>query len=181
MEFLSNFKDCDKIVISLEEAPFEFIDAKSYLWLWRADSSLPVGNKYLEIKTYQNWTEKDLKVFKSFHKQSWGFFIPPREGDHMVVTGYLNSEPVAMAYLNLKNFNIDYGAHVVRSCWRQKIGTRILSKCFKIARQNGAKIVTCVRVLRSLKGTASDRRAASFYEKTGNPLKIAVARVKKEP
>ncbi len=90
--------------------------------------------------------------------------MPPRNGDHIVVMGELHGKPVAMAYLNIRNFNIDYGVHVIRSCWRKKIGTRILTECFRIAKGRDKKITSCVRILRSIKWTSSDRRNIKFHE-----------------
>lgn len=43
---------------------------------------------------------KYMETFKQIHKSSWGFFIPPRNGDHIVILASLNDLPVGMAYLN---------------------------------------------------------------------------------
>ncbi|MCD6463151.1 MAG: GNAT family N-acetyltransferase [Thermotogae bacterium] len=109
------------------------------MWFWKLEDAPLKGNMAVEIKIYHKWTEEDLKAFKTVHEKSWGFFMPPRNGDHIVVTGELYGKPVAMAYLNIRNFNIDYGVHVIRSCWRKKIGTRILTECFRIAKERDKK------------------------------------------
>ena len=81
----------------------------------------------------------------------------------------LSSEPVEAAYLNPVSINIDYGVHVRRSYWRKRIGTRLLSEILGYARSTGRRVVSVVRVLRSRRSTATDRRAIGFYG-VNNPL-----------
>lgn len=95
--------------------------------------------------------KNDLNIFKKIRKSSWGFFIPPRENDHIVMLAYLNSTPVGMAYLNKNNLNIDYGIHVVKDFWRNRIGTRILIETLELAKQLNASYMSVVRVLRSIR------------------------------
>ena len=177
--FLNEFRGNVRIVWTLDNIPDEYVHAKSYVWFWKVENMpLRIGNRYVYIKLYPTWTDNDLEAFRTVHKESWGFFIPPREGEHMVITANFDEKPVGMAYVNLRNFNIDYGVHVIKSEWRKGIGTRILAECFKMAEENDKEILTCVRVLRSIKGTSADKRAVRFYESIGNPLRINVVKIK---
>ena len=109
---------------------------------------------------------------------SWGFFTPPRKGDHVIILAYLRGVPVGMAYLDRWNFNIDYGIHVLRNYWRMRIGTAILRKVLEISKELGAKQVSVVRVLRTPSGSPSDKRAALFYRVNNPYLRFNVCRLK---
>jgi GNAT superfamily N-acetyltransferase len=83
-----------------------------------------------------------------------------------------------MAYLNTRNFNIDYGIHVVKSYWRRRIGTALLVKLLELAKFMGASNISVVRVFRSVKGASADMRATKFY-KANNPFtKLSIYRLK---
>jgi len=154
------------------------VDAKSVLYFWGSSAEVLEPNREVEVKVYREWSSEDLAAFERVHRQSWGFFVPPRPADHLVIAGFLGGEPVAEAYLNARNFNVDYGVHVAKPYWRRRIGTRILAEILSLARGLGAKRVSVVRVFRSARGTTSDLRAASFYEANRPSLSLEVYRLK---
>jgi len=83
----------------------------------------------------------------------------------VVLIALLNDSPVGIAYLNNRNFNIDYyGIHVVKSYWRRRIGTALLAKLLELAKFMGASYISVVRVFRSVKGASADMRAVKFYK-----------------
>ena len=95
----------------------------------------------------------------------------------MVLIALLNDSPVGIAYLNNRNFNIDYGIHVVKSYWRRRIGTALLVKLLELAKFMGASYISVVRVFRSVKGASADMRAVKFY-KANNPfIKLSIYRL----
>ncbi|MGC8935730.1 MAG: GNAT family N-acetyltransferase, partial [Thermoproteota archaeon] len=157
---------------------FQFTDAKSVLYFWDVNSKVLEGNSKVKIVNLFEWNEAYLNTFRKIHKESWGFFIPPREDDHVVILAYLGSTPVGMAYFNKNNFNIDYGVHVVRELWRNRIGTRILEEALRVAKQMNASYISVVRVLRSTRIFSADRRALSFYKANQPSLRLSVCRVK---
>lgn len=177
----SKYEDTTKLIIVPEDYMLSSscnINAKSILYFWDIDSKTIEANRKVKITTLFNWEESDLDVFRQIHKMSWGFFIPPREGDHIVVLAYLKDLPVGMAYLNKNNFNIDYGVHVVRNLWRNRIGTRILVEVLNLAKRLGARYISVVRILRSLTGSSSDRRAILFYKANNPSLRFNVWRIR---
>ncbi|MGB9760849.1 MAG: GNAT family N-acetyltransferase, partial [Thermoproteota archaeon] len=157
---------------------FQFTDAKSVLYFWDVNSKVLEGNSKVKTVNLFEWNEAYLNTFRKIHKESWGFFIPPREDDHVVILAYLGSTPVGMAYFNKNNFNIDYGVHVVRELWRNRIGTRILEEALRVAKQMNASYISVVRVLRSTRIFSADRRALSFYKANQPSLRLSVCRVK---
>ncbi|PLJ77418.1 GNAT family N-acetyltransferase [Infirmifilum sp. SLHALR2] len=168
------------ILVVPKGTPFDasLVDAKSVLYFWGPNAEVLEPNREVEVRVYREWSSEDMAAFERVQKQSWGFFVPPRPGDHRVVAGFLGGEPVALAYLNARNFNIDYGVHVARRYWRRRVGTRILAELLSLARELGAKRVSVVRVFRSARGTTSDLRAASFYEANRPSLSLEVYRLK---
>jgi len=156
-----------------------FINTRSILYFWNQTSNTLEPNNEVRSTTLFDWSNKEMKIFKQIHKKSWGFFIPPRKGDHIVVLAYLNNAPVGMAYFNKNNFNIDYGIHVMRNFWRNRIGTRILKETLELGKKLGANFISVVRVLRSIKISSADKRAILFY-KSNNPfLRLNVYRLSK--
>ena len=95
----------------------------------------------------------------------------------MVLTALLNDSPVGMAYLNIHNFNIDYGIHVIKPHWRRRIGTALLAKILELAKSMGASKISVVRVFRNIKGTYSDMRAAKFYKANNPSTKMSIYRL----
>jgi GNAT superfamily N-acetyltransferase len=154
------------------------VDARSVLYFWDVGAKTLEPSGDVEIKVCREWSESDLEKFKSIHKQSWGFFVPPRGGDHAILIASLGCSPVGMAYLNIRNFNIDYGIHVIKPCWRRRIGTALLAEALRLAGSMGASRVSVVRVFRSIRGTSSDARAVGFYRANNPFLKASVYRIK---
>ena len=76
------------------------------------------------------------------------------------------------------NFNIDYGIHVIRDLWRNRIGTTILREVLNLAERLNAKYVSVVRILRSLKASSSDKRAIEFYKANNPLLRLNIYRLK---
>lgn len=109
---------------------------------------------------------------------SWGFFISPRKGDHIIVLAYLKDLPAGMAYLNKNNFNIEYGVHLVRNLWRKRIGTRVFLEVLNLAKRLGAKYISVVRILRLLTLSSSDRRAILLYKANNPSLRFNVCRIR---
>jgi len=177
----NRYMDTTKLVMIPEVdtlTPYE-INARSILYFWSQASDTLEPNSEARIITLSTWSDDDVETFKQVHKKSWGFFIPPRKEDHIVVLAYLNDAPVGMAYLNKNNFNIDYGIHVIRSHWRNRIGTRILRETLDLGKKLGAKHISVVRVLRSLKISSSDKRAILFYRSNNPFLRLNVYRLAK--
>lgn len=83
-----------------------------------------------------------------------------------------------MAYLNKYNLNIDYGVHVIRDFWRNRIGTRILREVLNLSKGLDAKYVSVVRILRSLRVSSSDRRAILFYTANNPAIRLTACRMK---
>jgi hypothetical protein len=85
--------------------------------------------------------------------------------------------PVGIAYLNIHNFNIDYGIHVIKP-WRRRIGTALLTKSLELAKFMDASNISVVRVFRSVKGTPpSDTRATKFYKANNPSIKLSIYRL----
>jgi hypothetical protein len=103
--------------------------------------------------------------------------VPLRGGDHAILIAFPGGSSVGMAYLNIHNFNIDYGIHVIKPCWR-RIGTVLLAEALRLAGSMGASRVSVVRVFRSIMGTSSDVRAVGFYRANNPLLKASVYRIK---
>ncbi|MDI6905782.1 MAG: hypothetical protein QMD13_09955, partial [Candidatus Bathyarchaeia archaeon] len=79
------------------------INAKSILYFWDVDSNVLEPNTKVRIAKLRDWADEDIEIFSQIHKRSWGFFIPPRKDDHVVLLAYLEDTPVGMAYLNKYN------------------------------------------------------------------------------
>jgi GNAT superfamily N-acetyltransferase len=179
IRLLRDYGDSVKILIISEESPIDLslVNARSILYFWNVDVKTLEPNRHTRMKVYSEWGDDELRMFMKIHKESWSFFIPPRQGDHIVLVAFLNDSPVGMTYLNIHNFNIDYGIHVIKSYWRSRIGTALLAETLKLARSMNATSISVVRVFRSVKGASSDMRAVKFYS-ANNPLtKMSVYRL----
>jgi len=176
IELLRQYCDSVKLLMVPEDTSMNLglFNAKSLLYLWNVNAKTLEPNRNVGIKTFSEWDENDIETFKNIHKKSWGFFIPPRKRDHIVIVAYLNNFPVGMGYLNIHNFNIDYGIHVIKSYWRKRIGTALLVKILELARSMGTSYVSVVRVFRGVKGTPSDIRAVKFYRANNPSVKMLV-------
>jgi hypothetical protein len=169
-----------KLILVPEDSEVDLagrVDAKSILYFWDVHTKTLEPKEQVRTTVASEWGVEDVKVFREIHRNSWGYFIPPRENDHLVILAWLDEEPVGMAYLNKRNFNIDYGIHVKRDFWRMRIGTKILKENLRVSGELGAKHISAVRVLRSLRNSSSDRRALSFYKANNPSLKFNVFRV----
>ncbi len=162
------------------------IRARSLLYLWFPDAPLLEPHPGVQVRHLDTWTDEDLARFRAIHRASWGFFVPPVRGRHRVLLALLDREPVGLAYWNPANGNLDYGVHVVKTHWRQRIGTRLLHEARTLARRAALPAFTVVRVFRSLRqgpgtpplwGTAADRRAVAFYRANRPSLRFLVVRL----
>ncbi len=110
-------------------------------------------------------------LLRRIQRSSWGFFIPPDFDHHEVLIAWLNDEPVGSAYLNRNMGNLDFGVHVVRERWRQRIGTAILEAARQRCLSWGMPRMTVVRMLRALtRINPHDRQAWCFYRACGGHL-----------
>ena len=180
LTILHEYEDLTRILIIPEDYPLglDAVDARGILYFWDVNSRILKPNTDVRIEILESWNNGYIKVFEGIHRESWGFFIPPRIGDHLVFLGYLNDKPVGLAYLNINNFNIDYGIHVSRKYWRMRIGTRLLSEILRTSGERGSKYVSVVRIYRSLKGTSGDKRAVKFYRANNPSVRMSVYRLK---
>ncbi len=153
------------------------VRSSSILYFWDPVGRTLEPNYEVEVRSLDSWGQAELRIFQQIQRRSWGFFIPPRVGDHVVMLALLDEIPVGLAYLNRRNFNLDYGVHVVRELWRRRIGTRILKESMNIARKLEGRFISVIRVLRSLRGTTSDRRAISFYRANRPMVKLIIYRL----
>lgn len=180
IESLRRYESSTKVLIAPEDLSIDLnlVNARSILYFWEPNASILEPNRNIRIEVYRDWSNDEIEVFRSIHRQSWGFFIPPRLHDHIVVLGFLNDIPVAMAYLNTHNFNIDYGIHVIRTYWRRRIGTRLLAELLELANVFGASSISVVRVFRNIRGTSSDIRAVNFYRANNPSIRMSIYRLK---
>jgi len=180
IEKLYKYNDATRILIVPEDFAINLdkVNARGILYWWSVfDAKTLEPNMDVKVRTYSTWGNIELEMFRSIHKQSWGFFMAPRLNDHAVVTGFLDEVPVAMAYLNIHNFNIDYGIHVIKSHWRKRIGTRLLVELLKLAKTMGSPTLSVVRVFRSKRGTSSDIRAVGFYRANSPSVRMSTYRL----
>ncbi len=158
------------------------INAHSILYFWHLNKlHLLEPNHQVEVELYEQWGSTIEEHLRRVQKQSWGFYIPPRAGDHLVLLAKLNGEAVGSTYFNVNNANLDYGVHVVRSHWRKRIGTRILHEAAQQARARGFPYFSVVRVLRRVGGTSSDKRALSFYRANNPFVRLKALRLAMKP
>jgi GNAT superfamily N-acetyltransferase len=179
IDSLKSYNSSTKILIVPKETPINLslINARSVLYFWDINARTLEPNKDVKMKTFTEWSENDVETFRRIQKQSWGFFIPSRRGDHVVLLAFLNDSPVGMAYLNIHNFNIDYGIHVIKPHWRRRIGTALLAKTLELAKSMGASKISVVRIFRNIKGASSDVRATKFYKANNPSTRMSIYRL----
>lgn len=179
IELLRGYGDCVKVIMVPECKPVDLgvVDARSILYFWSTGAATLEPNRDVVVRVYRELSVEVLEAARIVQKQSWGFFKPPRPRDHVVLVGYLKGAPVASAYLNSNNFNLDYGIHVARRYWRIRIGTRMLVEALKLAELEGADRVSVVRVFRRVRGASSDVRAVEFYKANNPASTISVYRL----
>ncbi len=136
---------------------------------WEVARRLPKeGNPAVVVRT----ASRDQRaLLRRIQQSSWGFFIPPDFDHHKVLVAWLDDEPVGSAYLNRNTGNLDFGVHVVRERWRQRIGTAILEAARQWCLSWGMPRMTVVRVWRALtRINPHDRQAWCFYRACGGHL-----------
>jgi len=149
---------------SFGELPLGGYDRWSKIFIYKSGQETLKPDTNVELEVYEpgQYGPGELSLAEEVQRESWGFYIKPHSRDYLLVA-YLEGEPVGVAYYDPGSSNIDYGVHVKRGYWRRRIGTRLLSETLSLARRLGKPWVTVVRVLRSVKPVASDRRAIGFY------------------
>jgi len=169
------------IVLTPEGDPtvdYSLVSAEGILYFWDLSRlSLLKPNEDVVVRAFSSWGDSLAGDIAAVHRSSWGFYVPPRRGVHVVLVAYLSGQPVGAAYLNTANFNIDYGVHCARRYWRMRFGTRVLKEIVDLARGFGARYVSVVRVFRRVKGSGSDRRAVAFYRANKPRYTLRVFRV----
>lgn len=151
---------------------------RSNLYFWIPDSRLLAHNGDIRVEFFEKADEELLSQLEDIQRKSWGFFIKPDPRLHTVLVGYINDQPVASAYYNRFSSNIDFGVHVARRYWRNRIGTRILNEILNYAFENDKKFVSVVRILGSTKLRSSDKRALAFYRANDPTLRFMVYRMR---
>ncbi|MEB3860731.1 MAG: GNAT family N-acetyltransferase [Desulfurococcales archaeon] len=147
---------------------------RSVVYVYTTDSRLLEPNTRVSVEVHEA-SGYILGSVERVQRSSWGFYMPPLPGS-MVILARMHGEPVGVAYYNPASGNIDYGVHVDRRYWRMRIGTRILHEARRLALSGGRKWFTVIRVLRSRRPTAQDRRAIAFYEANNPALGFTVYR-----
>lgn len=103
------YADITKLIVVPEDClrPPRHVDinARSILYFWDVHSKTLESNSKVEIVRLLDWGDATLETFRQIHRRGWGFFMPPRKGDHVVLLAYLENTPVGMAYLNKHNLN----------------------------------------------------------------------------
>jgi len=154
------------------------VDAEGILYFWDTSRlELLEPCRSVDVSAVDEWSGDLDAELSALQAASWGFYKPPIRGVHRVFLASLEGRPVGAAYLNLLNYNIDYGVHVARAYWRRRIGTRILWEIAKTAREMGSEYFSVVRVYRKIGGTSSDRRAAAFYRANKPVHRASVLRI----
>lgn len=129
-------------------------------------------------------TPDQRPLLRRVQQSSWGFFIPPYFDRQEVLIAWLRDEPVGSTYLNRATGNLDFGVHVVRDLWRQRVGTALLEAARQQCLAWGFARMTVMRVLRALtRINPGDRQAWCFYRACGGALlrEIRGFRRKKRP
>ena len=95
IDSLKTYGSLTKILIIPEKTPINLslTNARSAPYFWNINARTLKPNKDVRTKTFYEWSENDVEMFKRIHEQSWGFSIPPRRGDHTVLTALLNDSP----------------------------------------------------------------------------------------
>jgi len=155
---------------------------RSVLLTWDVARPLPkTGNPEVIARPA---TPEQRPLLRRIQQSSWGFFIPPDFDRQEVLIGWLGDEPVGSVYLNRATGNLDFGVHVMRESWRQRVGTALLEAARQRCLAWGLSRMTVVRVLRALTSiNPSDRQAWCFYRACGGELlrEVRGFRRKKRP
>jgi len=142
---------------------------RSVLLGWEVARPLPkTGNPDVIVRPAM---PDQRTLLRQIQQASWGFFIPPDFDRQEVLIAWLRERPVGSAYLNRATGNLDFGVHVVRERWRQRVGTALLEAARQRCLIWGLPRMTVVRVLRALTTiNPSDRQAWCFYRACGGEL-----------
>ncbi len=143
---------------------------RSVLLAW--DTASGLGKSPNERARIEPWDPSmGTGILRRIQRSSWGFFIPPQISVQVVLVAWLDGEPVGSTYLNRATGNLDFGVHVVKEYWRQRIGTALVEAARRICLGWGKSRMSVVRVLRALGSfNPRDRRALCFYRATGARL-----------
>ncbi len=156
--------------------------ARSVLLGWATDRPLrKSGHPKVVVRPA---TSRERSLLRRIQESSWGFFIPPDFAQQEVLIAWIGDTPVGSVYLNRSTCNLDFGVHVVRERWRQRVGTALLEAARRRCLAWGAARMTVVRVLRALTHiNPADRRAWCFYRVCGGELlrEVRGFRRKKRP
>jgi len=142
---------------------------RSVLLGWEVARPLPKeGNPGVVVRSA---TPDQRPLLRRIQQSSWGFFIPPDFDRQEVLIAWQGDEPVGSTYLNRTTGNLDFGVHVVRERWRQRVGTALLEAARQRCLSWGLRRMTVVRVLRALtRINPNDRQAWCFYRACGGEL-----------
>lgn len=142
---------------------------RSVLLDWDVARPLPkTANPEVAVRVA---TPDERPLLRRIQTASWGFFIPPDFSRQEVLIGWLDERPVGSVYLNRTTGNLDFGVHVVRELWRQRIGAAVLEAARQRCLVWGLPRMTVVRVLRALtRINPADRQAWCFYRACGGRL-----------
>jgi len=142
---------------------------RSVLLGWDLTRPLPkTGNPDVIVRPA---TPDQRPLLRRIQQSSWGFFIPPDFDRQEVLIAWLGERPVGSTYLNRVTGNLDFGVHVVRERWRQRVGTALLEAARRRCLAWGLRRMTVVRVLRALtRINRADRQAWCFYRACGGEL-----------
>jgi len=155
---------------------------RSVLFGWDVSRPLPKeGNPRVEVRPAG---PEQRPLLRRIQQSSWGFFIPPDFARQEVLIAWLDEEPVGSLYLNRDTGNLDFGVHVVRERWRQRVGAALLEAARERCLAWGLPRMTVVRVLRALtRINPDDWRALGFYRACGGELlrEVRGFRRKKRP
>jgi GNAT superfamily N-acetyltransferase len=155
---------------------------RSVLLGWEVAQPLPkAGNFNVVVRL---GAPKERPLLRRIQAASWGFFIPPDFSRQEVLLAWLDERPVGSAYLNRATGNLDFGVHVVRELWQQRVGTALLEAARQQCLAWGLPRMTVVRVLRALtRINPTDRQAWCFYRACGGELlrEVRGFRRKKRP
>jgi len=155
---------------------------RSVLLGWDVARPLPkTGNPDVIMRPA---TPDQRSLLRRIQQSSWGFFIPPDFDRQEVLIAWLGERPVGSAYLNRATGNLDFGVHVVRERWRQRVGTALLEAARQRCLAWGLRRMTVVRVLRALtRINSTDQQAWCFYRACGGELlrEVRGFRRKKRP
>ena len=60
------------------------------------------------------YAERAASVVRAVQRSSWGFYVPPPQGDCVLLARTPKGGAVGSAYYNLASSNVDHGIHVSR-------------------------------------------------------------------